>query len=253
LSQDASCLRPSLLPGLLGAVRRNKAHHAPAIHLFELGNVLPVDVRQERTRLGIILCGAWLADWRTRQAADLWVLKGLVEALAGRLCDAPAAFEPSGGVWGEAGRFAAITVGGVAAGVAGQVNRAIAAGWDVDHPVFYAELDVDALLSRRRQPKPIALPSPFPPVKRDMSVLVDDAVRFQDVERTIREVIGARAGRTELIDRFAKGAQIPPGKHSLTFSIEYRGDGRTLTADEADAIHHEVGQALQQKHGAALR
>ena len=56
----------------------------------------------------------------------------------------------------------------------------------------------------------------------------------------------------ELIDRYT-GAQVPPAKHSLTFSIEYRDPARTLTAAEVDGIHGKIGPALAQEFGALLR
>jgi phenylalanyl-tRNA synthetase beta chain len=54
------------------------------------------------------------------------------------------------------------------------------------------------------------------------------------------------------VDLFT-GAPVPQGKRSLTFSIEYQNPSRTLTAEEADAIHQRVVQALVTQHGAVLR
>ena len=59
-------------------------------------------------------------------------------------------------------------------------------------------------------------------------------------------------GRVVLADRYT-GRQIPAGKHSLTFSIEYRDPARTLTADEADHLHQQIGRALVDRFGAQLR
>jgi len=82
---------------------------------------------------------------------------------------------------------------------------------------------------------------------------VDDATPYERVERTIRDVAGGLAAQAELIDRFAKGAAIPSGKYSVTFSIEYQDVSRTLTAEEVDAVHTRVGAALVERIGATLR
>ena len=46
---------------------------------------------------------------------------------------------------------------------------------------------------------------------------------------------------------------IPLGRHSLTFSIEYRDPSRALTATEVDELHRRIGQALIARVGAQIR
>ncbi len=83
-------------------------------------------------------------------------------------------------------------------------------------------------------------------------MFIGDDVSFDAVDRVIREAVG-KAARVELIDRFTKGAQIPPGRHGLTFSIEYRDPSRTMTAAEVDALHQRVREEVAGRCGAVLR
>ncbi|MBI3322876.1 MAG: phenylalanine--tRNA ligase subunit beta, partial [Candidatus Omnitrophica bacterium] len=69
----------------------------------------------------------------------------------------------------------------------------------------------------------------------------------------IRQTGTPLAVRVELIDRFTDHPSIPPAKHSLTVSIEYRDPGRTLTAAEVDVLHRQIGEALSRQFGAQLR
>ena len=249
LSQDHAYLRPSLLPGLLQAVRKNVTQGTPDVRLFEVGKA--VSGKHEQFRLGMILSGWWTRDFRARRAADFLVLKGLLETLSGRLCDGALAFINASQAWIEPGQGARIQLNDRSAGEAGQVSRALAHALDIEQPVVFAELSVEALLAAKRPTPRINAPSLFPPVKRDLSFFIDANALFEAVEKTIRGTAGTAADRVELIDLFTK--QVPAGKRSLTFSIEYRDPSRTLTAPEVDAVHQRIGQALVSQFGAQLR
>lgn len=256
LSQDHAVLRPSLTVGLVQALRRNLTQGAAGARLFELGAVFrasePPGQPAEQPQLGIALAGIWNRDWQGQVRADFFRLKGLVASLVERLCHAPLQVEPVSLAWGEPDCGVELRIDGKPIGVAGQLSRAIAAGWDVEEPVWLAELSVEALLELRRPSATARAPSAFPPVKRDLSVIVDQAVAFERIARAVREVGGALAGRIELIDRYV-GRQVPEGKHSLTFGIEYRDASRTLTAAEVDVLHQRISQVLASQFGATLR
>ena len=119
--------------------------------------------------------------------------------------------------------------------------------------MWFAELSIDALTAMKRSTPIVQTPTVFPPVKRDLSVLIKQDVPFEAVDRAIRDVAGTLASRVELIDRFSTGSQLPAGTYSLTFSIEYRDPARTLTAAEADALHRRITDALASRFGATLR
>ena len=249
LSQDHAYLRPSLLPGLLQAVRRNVTQGTPDIRFFELGQV--VDGQREQPRLGIVLSGLWKRDFRAGETGDFWVLKGLIESLVGRLCQGAPSFTTTSPPWAERGQGSRIQLDGRPIGEAGQVSRTIAHALDIEQPVVFAELSVESLLAAKRPTPRVKVPSLFPPVKRDLSFFIGTDVPFERVQRAIRDAAGSTADRVDLLDWFTKNA--PAGKHSFTFSIEYRDAARTLTASEADAIHQRVGQALVSQFGAQLR
>jgi len=253
LSQDHVILRPTLLPGMVQAVSKNVGQGAHGVRLFELGTVFGSSGLREARHLGIGLAGFWEWNWQQRQEAGLFRLKGLVEALAARICgralEAKAAFVP----WAEPGQAMMLSLGGNPLGAVGQVARRIAEPYDLDKPVWFAELEVEALLAQR-PPAGAGRPlSQFPPVKRDLSFLVDKQVEAARLLALIREAGSPLAEQVELIDRFTDHPSIPPAKHSLTVSIEYRDAARTLTAAEVDAVHRKIGETLASRFGAQLR
>ena len=252
LSQDHAFLRPSLLIGLLQAVRRNLTQGATGVRLFEVGSVMHPPASSESLRLGIALSGLWSSDWQTRIPCDFFRLKGLIETVTGRLCEGALHVEPTQEGWAQSGRAASISINGHVVGVAGEAAQTVTHALDLEQGVWVAELSIDALLACARTSKAAMNPSVFPPVKRDISLIVEDHTPFEAIARTIREAGAPLASRVELVDRYT-GKQVPQGKHSVTFAIDYRDPAKTLTATEVDIVHQRIGQRLMSEFGATLR
>lgn len=256
LSQDHAYLRPTLLVGLLDAVRRNLTQGAPGARLFEIGHVTQSVLGQadgtEYAHLGIILSGLWARDWQAKTPADFFRLKGLVTSIVQRTTGARLQMHPASPAWAEPRQGADISIDGRAVGVAAQVARSIAQGLDLEADVWFAELSVPALFAVTHAASHAHAPAAFPPVKRDVSLIIDHTVPFAAIQQVMRETGRPLATAIELIDRYV-GKQIPAGKTSLTFSIEYRDPARTLTAEEVDAVHQRIGQTLTTRFGVTLR
>ncbi len=251
LSQDQAYLRPSLLMGLMQVLRRNLAQGAPGVRVFEIGSV--VREGQEEPCLGIALAGLWLRDWRAKEVCELFYVKGILQTLGERCWGHSLRVEPSPLPWAEPGQSGAIHVEGRALGAIGEVSRAIRQALDLDTRVWFAELSLTHALEAAGPGSRTALsPSSFPPVKRDLSIVLRRDIPFAEVTRVIGEIAGSLAGRVELIDRYT-GPQVPPECASLTFSIEYRHASRTLTAEEADALHQRIRETIASRFDARLR
>ncbi len=255
LSHDHAWLRPSLIPGLLAAVRRNVTQGVSSLRLFEVGQVFVPSMTGrvvEVPRLGIALSGVWASGWQGTAPCDFFRLKGVIETLIGKLCEGTLQVSASPLAWGDVGHTARVLLGDQPVGVLGQVSARVGASLDLQDPVWIAGLFGDALLERRRTGHAGRAPTVFPPVKRDLSIVVKDGMPYERIAQVIRDVAGPLAARVELIDRYA-GKQVPSGKHSLTFSIDYREASRTLAAAEVDAVHQRLVQALAERCGASLR
>ncbi len=251
LSQDHAFLRPSLLAGLMRTLRHNAARGTANVSIFELGRVWENET--ESSHLAILISGEWFPDWNTtRQTASFWVLKGLLQGLVQQVTGLGMEMTLAAYPWSEPGESAKIIFDERALGMAGEISGKALEAYDLKKPAWFGEINVDVLLSVPRRAARVSPPPEFPPVKRDLSVLLDQKIIYHDVEQTIREAAGALAGQVELIDRFT-GKQVPEGKYSVTFSIEYRDPTRTLTAAEAEAAHNRVTEALTGQLGAIRR
>jgi phenylalanyl-tRNA synthetase beta chain len=253
LSQDHVVLRPTLLPGLARVVAKNIGLGVPSVRLFEVGTVFPAAAPEHQgPRLGIAIAGLWERSWQQRREADVFRLKGLVERVVAASTGAPIQTRPASAPWAEPGHALEILVDGQPMGLAGEVAARVLKRFDCGQRAWFAELLVDALRRVVRQPAAIAAPAPFPPVKRDLSVLIPRDQPYARVAAAIREAGAPLASRIDLVDRYA-GPQVPPDAHSLTFSIEYRDPAKTLTAAEVEQVHRAIGQALADRFGAQLR
>lgn len=253
LSQDHALLRPSLLPGMLQAIRRNLGQGALGVRAFEVGNVFIAGVpanEAEQQVMGVIVTGLWQRDWKGSDPANFFRLKGLLEAVAS---GKKLVFSKAQQVWASANESTEVRLSGRVVGGAGAVSPKITQALDIDQPVWFAEIRVSGLLSQESQAGvKVSAPSLFPPVKRDLSVLLNRETGFEALQQVITETAGAWAVRAELIDRYV-GKQVPENKYSATFSIEYRDPSRTLTADEVDAVHQRITQALIDRFSAVRR
>jgi phenylalanyl-tRNA synthetase beta chain len=258
LSSDMNVLRPSVLPGLLDALRHNVSHKNDDVALFEIGRVFSlVDGKtKEERRLGIALTGRRLASFWTggdREATyDAYDLKGLVEdflqqfGLKGmsyvRRENANTFFLESAGV--ELGKM---TLGEI-----GQVSPVLAKRYDLRHAAFLAELNFDLLLARRNRDRSFKSLPAFPAIRRDIAMIVSETATHDAVLNTVRQTKTANLESVEVFDVF-RGKNIPAGQKSLAYAFTYRSAERTLTDAEVNSAHEKVIQNLRQTLQATIR
>jgi phenylalanyl-tRNA synthetase beta chain len=157
--------------------------------------------------------------------------------------------------WLVPGRAAALTQEGRPVGYVGLLSPAVAEqhGLAAADAVFALELDLDAAEAAvaGRSTHVEALPR-FPSVARDISILVDEALRAAEVRETIRQAASATLVRVREFDRY-QGKGIPDGKVSLSLRLTFRAPDRTLTDTEVQKAMNEVLAALQTRHNAVQR
>ena len=263
ISQDMAALRPSLLPGLLAAVAYNQARGADALRFFELGHVYgrgddpaaPVEGYHEHTSLIVGITGpaerkGWAADGRE---ADFFDLKGALLHVLDALALPERQEIPSTEPDALTAYRLFLDAGGRRLGVLGRLSDGLAARYDLQAPLYFAELDADLLaaLARREAPVRYAPISRFPAVDRDLAVLVDEAQPVGPLLDTIRAAAGGLLQSVRLFDLY-RGERIAAGQKSVAFALRFGAD-RTLRDEEVDGRMRKVVAALERAHGARLR
>lgn len=253
LSQDQAYLRPNLVIGFLSAIRRNLAHGAEGVRLFEVGSIFDKQRKPaERQTLGLAIAGVWEKDWQHKVEASFSLLKGLIENLAARTAHAPVTLTPTMLPWGLRGESVSISVGDRACGVMAQANPQLLAEGGIDIPVWIAQIDIPSLCAELRRSEKVRTPAMFPPVKRDLSILVSKKTTFSELLNGLFESVDPKTVTVNLMDRYA-GKKLPQDKYSVTFNLAYRHPDRTLTAEEAEQQHQKILTHLQQKFAVELR
>jgi phenylalanyl-tRNA synthetase beta chain len=256
ISNRASVLRTTLLPGLLENAARNLNRGLEGVHVFELGNVFywEDDRHREELRLGLLSTGLLPgADWASPpKETDFYALKGALEALAETLRYDAVAFDRKDHPFFEPGRALAFKVKGQEVGRLGVLRTDLAAALGVDRTVFAAEVDLTALFGRTPKPFQFCPVPKFPGTSRDLSFFLDREVPYAEVARAVDKLNLPLLEGCELLDWFS-GPSIPAGQVSLTVRFRFRHPQRTLVAEEADRVEQEIVNQLRSALNIQLR
>jgi phenylalanyl-tRNA synthetase beta chain len=115
----------------------------------------------------------------------------------------------------------------------------LAKQYDLRDAVFLAELDFDAVLSRRNRGKSYKPLAAFPSIRRDVAMIVPEATLHEDVIQVVKQAKPANLEAIELFDVF-RGKNVPAGQKSMAYAFTYRHSERTLTDAEVNAAHEKV-------------
>ena len=229
-----AALRPSILPGLLEAVRRNEAAGTAGAKLYEIGSTFwnrPAGGVEERQRLGLV------------GGTDVREVHGVVEKLLARL-DArrPVRVVPEprpGFARGASGR---IEWDGVTVGHLGKVARPVAEKLSLREVPAAAELDVAPLLAGAQLVPQLQKPAAFPAAPRDLSLVVAESVRYEQVETLIRGVNPPSLEEVRFVTTY-RGKPLEKGTKSVTVTLVFRSPERTLTGEEVESAVQKVVEA----------
>jgi phenylalanyl-tRNA synthetase beta chain len=258
LSSDMNVLRPSLLPGLLDALRHNIARQNPDVALFEIGRVFTQaggKFKEER-RLALAMTGRRAAAFWSgaeRDAKfDVYDLKGAIEEFLEQFAVRGVAFarrDENSSFYLES---AAVQLGKLPLGEMGQLSPVLQKRYDLRDGVFLAELDFEQLLARRAPAKTFKPLPMFPAVRRDVAMLVPEALAHEAVSALVKQAKPANLEKFDLFDVF-RGQNVPAGQKSVAYAFTYRNAERTLTDAEVNSAHEKLVEKFKQDLGAVVR
>ena len=135
----------------------------------------------------------------------------------------------------------------------GMVSRTLLKMTDVDQPVCYADINWDELLkaTRKNRVSYAELPK-YPAVRRDLALLIDKSVRFQDIERLAYQTEGKLLKEVTLFDVY-EGRNLEAGKKSYAVSFLLQDESQTLNDVQIEKVMNKLVAALQNKLDAKLR
>ena len=248
LGEDTSVMRTTALPSMLDILSRNMAYRNKAVKLYELAKIyLPKEGQLQPEEPKILVLGSY------GENVDFFSIKGELEAIFSALRIKKAFYtadrnNPSY----HPGRCAAVSVDGVQVGYIGQLHPLVAENYDMDAPVYCAEINMELLMGQQL-PEPTYKPLPkYPTVTRDLAIVCNEETTVAEADAVIRKAAGKLLRDVALFDIY-RGANIGEGKKSLAFSLSLRADDRTLTDADSEQVVGNILAALAKELNATLR
>ena len=243
--RGADRLRTTLVPSLLAARKTNEALSNPEIELFEIAKVyLPrrKKLPDEQYMLGVA------------SGRDFAAVKGVAEAVV-------AALKPAARLTADEAELALLApeascrlaLDGRTLGYVGTLTEEGLKQFGLRQPAAVAELRLEPLVEAatlvpRHEPQP-----PYPPVSRDLNLVVDESVRWSDVARTVEAQCGEFFEQLNYLDTYRDEDRLGADKKSLLLSIVLRSKEGTMTNQQADELRERIVAACREEHGAELR
>jgi phenylalanyl-tRNA synthetase beta chain len=258
LSSEMSVMRTTMWAGLLGALKHNVNRQQNRVRLFETGLCFRpqgdsnnVDAISQQAMFAGVICGdIHHQQWaETEQKVDFFDIKADIEALL--------AFSASDSVFAAAehpalhpGQSACIKQNEKVVGWLGALHPLVQKALDIDPRVYVFEIQQSAVLTNNI-PEFAAL-SRFPEVRRDLAILVDEAIPVADILSVINETSSDLVKEMQLFDIY-QGKGVDEGTKSVAFGLILQEFSRTLTDNEVDSEIENIVSTLHQQFAATLR
>jgi phenylalanyl-tRNA synthetase beta chain len=264
LSRDLETLRQTLLYGGLESIVYNQNRKIQDLRFFEFGTVYsrttgssadPLPGFHEEQHLALFLTGKREREnWDTPdERVDFSDLKGAVEAVLNRAGTGSWKFRVEPHTSETIAEGLSYSAEGKPILVLGYVSERLLKSFDCKQPVLYAEFDWDALLEKIA-PDTVRFReiNRFPEVRRDLALLLDKSVTFEEVERVAYETERRLIRKTGLFDVY-EGKNIEAGKKSYAVSFILQDETKTLTDQEIDKTMEKLIRAFTTKLNAQIR
>jgi phenylalanyl-tRNA synthetase beta chain len=250
LSEEASVMRTSLVPGMLNMLAYNLNRGTDSVRLFEAGNVYEAEGAKsvEPKRLCLGATGTALPLNVNRpvetRALTFFDLKGDVEDLLTAFGAEKLHYDTEAADYYHPGRSARAVMDGTVVAQFGHLHPDVAAARKLRQDVLLAEFYLDKLYEHElREPRYRALPR-YPAVERDFSFVFADAVAFEQIEQAVQ---GLRldAMRSFSPAEIFRDGHVPAGKYSILLRAVFQSEERTLREDEVAQWSEQIVKALQ--------
>lgn len=252
LSADLAVMRASLWPGLLQTLQFNAKRQQERIRIFEMGRIFSAE-RQSMVLAGCIAGSADRENWaQTARDVDFFDLKGDVAAMLALWPQTTFEFRALTTEVGlHPGQAAEILVAGRRVGMLGALHPILADRHDLDKTALFFYLNMEMLedLDNERHFAPL---SPYPALRRDMALVIPDAIAAGSVLAAMRQEASAIVQEIRIFDRY-QGEPLLAGTYSLAFAFLLQDRERTLTEVDVQQELERMLTAVKQIGSIELR
>lgn len=256
LSEELNVMRPSMLETGLETIAHNLNRKNNNIRFFEFGKTYAtsgVGNYTESNHLCLFATGAKTeSSWNAKsQKADFYFIKAAVEKIAqltGLTINEFAATANE-----KLSNAVEIKIKNEPVAVLGEVNKKTADKFDCRQPVFFADINWDKLMQLNKKNSISFKEIPkFPAVQRDLAVVVDKSIAYQQLEKTTAAAKINKLKNVSLFDVF-ESEKLGANKKSMAVSFTFLDEEKTLTDTEIDAMMNKIIGAYEKELNAEIR
>ena len=255
LSNELDMLRPEMLQSGLQVISHNINRKNNNLMLFEFGKTYHKtdnNVYAEQQHLSLYLTGNVVAQgWNTKvQKADLYYLKGIAANILKSAHSGKISFKEL-----QADNLVnstAVYIGETAVGFLGEVSPTALKMFDIKQPVFFADLNMDAIYSLKAKPILYKEITKFPAVNRDLALVVDKNVSYSQIEGIALSAKINQLSNVQLFDVF-ESEKIGANKKSMALSFTFTDEQKTLTDQEIEGFMQKIIGSYEKQAGAEIR
>jgi phenylalanyl-tRNA synthetase beta chain len=261
LSEEASLMRSSLVPGMLNMLAYNLNRGTENVRLFEIGDVYEASgggtAEHRRICMGATVSalqrnipqGALLDKSKAGYGVDVFrSVKGDVATLLGNFQRRTLLFDSEVAEYFQPGHSARAVVDGEVVAQFGKLAFEIAAAHKLRNDVFIAEIFADRLYARPLRGM-LYRPLPkFPGVERDFSFIFKDEITFNRIKAAIQSIHLKDLRSFAPVEIF-RGESVPTGSYSILLRAKFQSHAQTLREDEVNDWSSKIINELQQVGG----
>jgi phenylalanyl-tRNA synthetase beta chain len=256
LSQELNLLRPLPLYSILMGLIQNYRQRVLDAMLYEVGKGFyreGKDVREELHLSGGFY-GNPVEELWNKEGSGFFFLKGVVEGILSVLRVKEKRIEGMESPLFEEGESARILRENEEIGILGKVHHRILKEMDVDEDleVFLFDIYLEKILSREEEMPSYKEFSRYPPLLRDLSIVLDEKITWDEIKSAVYEKAGHLLEEISLFDIY-RDEKIGMGKKSISFHLIFRSSDSTLKDELVDSLINEILLFLKEKFGAELR
>lgn len=256
-SVEMNVMRVNLMYGMLSTIKNNvnNSGKGTPLKLFEIGKVFGIDGKKftEENHLCFAICGKM--DFKSFDAKeksfDYFDIKGELEMFLSKLN-----LESLRIIYynssGNEVNTTNLLLNDKVIGNIYIVSEELLKLFDIDDEVFLVEIKIDEILNLTGESIKFKEISKFPPVKRDLALIVKKETKFSEIEETVKSSGGAYLQDVSLFDIYSD-ERLGKDKKSMAFSLEFSSKEKTLTDEEINKQIQKIIKTLEKRLEITLR
>ena len=254
ISKDMDVLRNALIPSLAQVIQHNSHRQVKDLKIFEINKIfLPgqslSELPNEIKKLSIAFYGTRDGnDWySSKTSVDFYDIKGFVLTLLDKISlDCPNL------IYYSDSEKAEVVYDKKTIGWFGALDRKIASVYEIEEPVYVAELELGSLFDLQTTERSFKHIAKFPWVDRDIALVVNEDINAGEILDQIRRNGGKYLKDVGIFDVY-KGKQVESGKRSIAFRLIFQSPDRTLSDDDVNPVFDKIISIVTKKFNAKLR